>query len=200
MRECARIQALDDASAVLEQSRAALELAPPTAARCFAEAGLAADAELERAAADRAARDRKCAAAKRTLAAKVPALTKTSFAGQVNAGVIRMRDALMSSMRRTVTRGGPTAEEEAFVQCVTWVAQDADDLTRGIYQMNHGGYAHEWVELGRFHAPQEGVLAGVAGPGEACRTWVRGKLGSSVLGPIESYLDAAEAADAACGR
>lgn len=138
------------------------------------------------------AEQRRCDSARTRIRKAMPKLTSTNFADAVIRGVVEVRDRLVRTMETMVrvSPDGVADEDQDWVQCVGRALESGDDMARGIYQMNHQGYAHEWVEQGRFDGPQEGILGGFGRPGEVCHDWVRKHLGSRVVITIDAYLDA----------
>lgn len=198
LETCVQLQLTDDPFTVV--ARATEELADPEfhTAGCFRAVLVDAEREVARIEAEEAAAQRKCDQAKRAVAKEMPRLTSTAYADTAAYGIRSTRDALVIKMNRMVANGGPTYEEDDWVQCVVGSLSAADDMIRGIYQMNYGGYAHEWVELGRFEWAQEGILSSTAQPGEDCRSFVRSGLGSSTLAPIDRYLAAVDRLEETC--
>ena len=170
----------------------------PHTAPCFRAVLADADRQIAQIEAEEAAQRRMCDEAKRAVAKEMPRLTSTAYADTAAYGIRNTRDALIMKMNRMVAYGGPAYDEQEWVQCVTYALTDADDMIRGIYQMNYGGYAHEWVELGRFEWAQEGILNGFAKPDENCAKFVRKNLGSSTLAPVDRYLKAVDRLDQVC--
>jgi hypothetical protein len=125
-------------------------------------------------------------------------LVSMEYADIALSGVHGLKNPLMTKMQNMVYRGGPTNEEQAFVECVTHALTASDDLVRGIYQMNRGGYAHEWLAEERFGWGQEGILSGVSEPGKLCRSYVRRHFGSAMLQPIDTYLSWANSMNDNC--
>ncbi|MCP4922239.1 MAG: hypothetical protein GY913_35505, partial [Proteobacteria bacterium] len=117
---------------------AAAELAAPAfhTATCFQGVLAEAEAEIARIEAAEAAAERKCDQAKRAVANEMPRLTSTAYADTAAYGIRNTRDALVMKMNRMVAYGGPSYDEQEWVQCVTYALGDADDMIRGIYQMN----------------------------------------------------------------
>jgi len=115
-------------------------------------------------------------------------------------GLHRLKGPLVTKMQDMVYQGGPTREGQRFADCATNALAASDDLVRGIYQMNRGGYAHEWLAKDRFGYGQEGILSSIAEPGDSCRAYVRKRFGNAMLRPIEAYLSAIEFMDENCSR
>lgn len=161
--------------------------APPVAQACVRvlAAHVASEQRVRVQAAQRA--QARCAAAVSHRRQSMGTLTSAAYGERMGRALVRIRDELQGRMRRMVAAGGPSNEQQDWVQCVVESLSSGDDIWRGIHQMNRGGYAEEWVERGQFGMGQESMLESVAEPGAACRSWVRARWGSSILGPIETY-------------
>jgi hypothetical protein len=71
-----------------------------------------------------------------------------------------------------------------------------DDVAKGVWQMNKGNYAHEWVQTGRLGTDQEGMLDRIGAPGAHCEEWVKALFRADTFAPISSYLTARDKMDA----
>ena len=168
--------------------------AEPTIRQC-ASHGLSL-AEAERA--EIARQQQRCESAKSKLRPLMRQMTKVSYADRLGSRIRSTRDSLVVQMETIARRGGPTHEEQAWVECVAYALQSGTDLMNNIYEIDYGGHSEEWVEHGQFNWRQEGALSQLVEPGEQCRSFVRRGIGSSMVSSIERYLQLSEALGEVC--
>lgn len=132
--------------------------------------------------------DPRCEEQGELLRAAMTTLTSSSYGETFRRKLVAGAGALQGELARRVGPDGVTDTDQAWADCATDAFAAADDVVKGIWQMNRGGYGSEWVSVGRFVYDQEQMLARISSPGEVCAAWVRGQLGDEVLSPVDRYL------------
>jgi hypothetical protein len=216
--ECASLNPHEDPfTAALQATEALIDPAPHTAS-CFRSVLTKADSELARIEAEMdqlrlereadfarieaeyqaeiAADKRRCDTAKRSVAKEMRRLTSTAYADSAEHGLRKTINAALREEDRIL--GAPSYEDDEWFRCVYQATEAAQEWIWWNGSVNQGGFAHEWVELGRFKRPQESILDSFAQPGQDCRAFVRENLGSTTLAPVDRYLKAVDRLDEAC--
>ena len=141
-------------------------------------------------AAHRARREGQCRAAQTTMARQTRVLAAESYLSTLQQGVARGRDALVARMHRMVVDGDVSRAEQEWVDCVKGVLIEADDMLKGLGRAHYQGFAHEFQD--RFDSRSEGVMSSITSPGESCAAWIRERLGSAALSPVNRYIAAVD--------
>ena len=131
-----------------------------------------------------------CKRARKIIAEPMRTLTSIAYADRLGEKLRALSSQVASKARKIVRRNGkPSIAQQAFIACVSHSLSAADDVMRGIYAMNRGRYARDWISRRRFSAPQEALIERIGRPKAQCRGYVRRGLGSDVLRPIDAYLN-----------
>lgn len=136
-----------------------------------------------------------CAAPAKKMKTAMSTLTSSTWGETLRKQLVVGASALGSELAGRVGTEGPSAADQAWAECATNAMGSVDDVAKGVWQMNKGNYAHEWVQTGRFGTDQERMLDDINDPGVRCGDWVKGQFRADTLAPIGTYLTARDKMD-----
>jgi hypothetical protein len=136
-----------------------------------------------------------CAAPTKQIRDAMVTLTSSTWGETFRLRLVAGASDLKAELAGRVGTDGPSPADQKWADCVINTFSAADDVAKGVWQMNKGDYGDAWVEVGRFGTDQEGMLDRIARPGDACAGWVKSRFGSDTLSPITAYLAARDQMD-----